>query len=302
MRPSRIWRSKARRIINVASISGRTVQVASSPAHGAAKAGVIQLTRFLAYQLGPDGITECNRADYHAYTAGCGAAQLRPRSNASQRRSHCDALAVPEDRAGNALSRLRRRRQHQRCGVDINGGRVVMMMRRSTRLPWIQSIRWRSANEHLACLASTRRMHARRAQALHRRFRVEAADAARSTRRQRQRQDEPAAPAVDCRAGFRTYRVERQRHPCRARNTVLKSPISDTSMRSKTRLSGLENLLFSARIAGLVCDAASADRALHELGLSDFRHLPCKVLSQGQRRRGACAPAPERGKAAVDTR
>ena len=57
----------------------------------------------------------------------------------------------------------------------------------------------------------------------------------------------------------------------------------------KDELSGLENLLFSARIAGLVCDAASADKALHELGLSDFRHLPCKVLSQGQRRRVALA-------------
>lgn len=57
----------------------------------------------------------------------------------------------------------------------------------------------------------------------------------------------------------------------------------------KDELSGLENLLFSARIAGLVCDAAGAHKALHELGLSDFRHLPCKVLSQGQRRRVALA-------------
>ena len=57
----------------------------------------------------------------------------------------------------------------------------------------------------------------------------------------------------------------------------------------KDELSGLENFLFSARIAGLVCDTASADQALHELGLSDFRHLPCKVLSQGQRRRVALA-------------
>ena len=57
----------------------------------------------------------------------------------------------------------------------------------------------------------------------------------------------------------------------------------------KDELTGLENLLFSARIAGLVCNAASADQALHELGLSDFRHLPCKVLSQGQRRRVALA-------------
>jgi 3-oxoacyl-[acyl-carrier protein] reductase len=50
-------RSKAGRIINVTSISGRTVHAASSPAYGAAKAGVTQLTRFLAYELGPHGIT-----------------------------------------------------------------------------------------------------------------------------------------------------------------------------------------------------------------------------------------------------
>ncbi len=49
--------SKAGRIINVTSISGRTVHAASSPAYGAAKAGVTQLTRFLAYELGPHGIT-----------------------------------------------------------------------------------------------------------------------------------------------------------------------------------------------------------------------------------------------------
>jgi 3-oxoacyl-[acyl-carrier protein] reductase len=49
--------SQAGRIINVTSISGRTVHAASSPAYGAAKAGVTQLTRFLAYELGPHGVT-----------------------------------------------------------------------------------------------------------------------------------------------------------------------------------------------------------------------------------------------------
>jgi 3-oxoacyl-[acyl-carrier protein] reductase len=49
--------SKAGRIVNVTSISGRTVHATSSPAYGAAKAGVTQLTRFLAYELGPHGVT-----------------------------------------------------------------------------------------------------------------------------------------------------------------------------------------------------------------------------------------------------
>ena len=50
-------RSAAGRIVNLTSISGRTVHAASSPAYGAAKAGVTQLTRFLAYELGPHGVT-----------------------------------------------------------------------------------------------------------------------------------------------------------------------------------------------------------------------------------------------------
>ena len=57
----------------------------------------------------------------------------------------------------------------------------------------------------------------------------------------------------------------------------------------KDELSGLENLRFSARVAGLVSTAASADAALRELGLDGFQHLPCNALSQGQRRRVALA-------------
>ncbi len=50
-------KSAAGRIINIASISGRTVHATSSPAYGSAKAGVIQFTRFLAYELGQYNIT-----------------------------------------------------------------------------------------------------------------------------------------------------------------------------------------------------------------------------------------------------
>ncbi len=57
----------------------------------------------------------------------------------------------------------------------------------------------------------------------------------------------------------------------------------------KDDLSGLENLQFAARTAGIVASAASADTALRELGLNGFQRLPCKTLSQGQRRRVALA-------------
>ena len=57
----------------------------------------------------------------------------------------------------------------------------------------------------------------------------------------------------------------------------------------KDDLSGLENLRFAARTAGIVASAASVDAALRELGLAGFQRLPCKTLSQGQRRRVALA-------------
>lgn len=57
----------------------------------------------------------------------------------------------------------------------------------------------------------------------------------------------------------------------------------------KDDLSGLENLQFAARTAGIVTSAARADAALRELGLDGFQRLPCKTLSQGQRRRVALA-------------
>ncbi len=52
-------KSPAGRIVTISSISGRTISSSTSPAYAAAKAGVIQLTRFLAYTLGEHGIT-CN--------------------------------------------------------------------------------------------------------------------------------------------------------------------------------------------------------------------------------------------------
>ena len=57
----------------------------------------------------------------------------------------------------------------------------------------------------------------------------------------------------------------------------------------KDELTAAENLRFSALAAGLPAAAPAIDAALAKLGLGDYRDLPCKVLSQGQRRRVALA-------------
>ena len=57
----------------------------------------------------------------------------------------------------------------------------------------------------------------------------------------------------------------------------------------KDELTARENLRLSALASGLPASAADVDAALHKLGVDDFHHLPCKALSQGQRRRVALA-------------
>lgn len=57
----------------------------------------------------------------------------------------------------------------------------------------------------------------------------------------------------------------------------------------KDELSASENLRYAAGIAGVPINAESIAAALCQYGLEDFQHLPCKSLSQGQRRRVALA-------------
>lgn len=120
-------RSKAGRIINVASISGRTVFANSSPAYGAAKAGVIQFTRFLAYQLGPHNITANVIAPITTLTARVAA--LRTKEDVERIASQVPLrrLAIPEDHA-HAMLFLASDGAAYLNGVtlDINGGRVMM--------------------------------------------------------------------------------------------------------------------------------------------------------------------------------
>jgi 3-oxoacyl-[acyl-carrier protein] reductase len=120
-------KSKAGRIINVTSISGRTVHAVSSPAYGAAKAGVTQLSKFLAYELGPFGITTNNIAPLTTLT---------PRVKALRSQEDIDriALQVPmrrlatEDDHVYAMLYLASNGASFVNGttIDTNGGRIMM--------------------------------------------------------------------------------------------------------------------------------------------------------------------------------
>ena len=57
----------------------------------------------------------------------------------------------------------------------------------------------------------------------------------------------------------------------------------------KDELNAVENLRLSAQAGGLPVDGDAIDGALDKLGVRDYRHLPCRALSQGQRRRVALA-------------
>ncbi len=120
-------RSKAGRIINVSSISGRQVTVASSPAYGSAKAAVIQLTRFLAQQLGPDGITANAIAPITTLTPRVAALRTEPELKRIASLVPLKRLAEPEDHA-QAMLFLASDAASYLNGItlDVNGGRIMM--------------------------------------------------------------------------------------------------------------------------------------------------------------------------------
>ena len=120
-------RSKAGRIINVSSISGRQVTVASSPAYGSAKAAVIQLTRFLAQQLGPAGITANAIAPITTLTPRVAALRSEAEVERIASLVPLKRLAEPEDHA-QAMLFLASDAAAYLNGItlDVNGGRVMM--------------------------------------------------------------------------------------------------------------------------------------------------------------------------------
>jgi 3-oxoacyl-[acyl-carrier protein] reductase len=120
-------RSKAGRIINVSSISGRQVTVSSSPAYGSAKAAVIQLTRFLAQQLGPDGITSNAIAPITTLTPRVAALRTEAEVERIAALVPLKRLAEPDDHA-QAMLFLASDSASYLNGItlDVNGGRVMM--------------------------------------------------------------------------------------------------------------------------------------------------------------------------------
>ena len=120
-------RSNGGRIINVASISGRTVTSTTSPAYSASKAGVIQLTRFLARELGPSNITVNSIAPITTLTPRVAALRTEEEIERITAQIPLRRLPAPEDHAL-AMLFLASAGAANISGIalDVNGGRVMM--------------------------------------------------------------------------------------------------------------------------------------------------------------------------------
>lgn len=120
-------RSRAGRIINVSSISGRQVTVASSPAYVSAKAAVIQLTRYLAQELGPHGVTANAIAPITTLTPRVAALRTEAEVGRIAALVPLKRLAEPEDHA-QAMLFLASDAAAYINGItlDVNGGRIMM--------------------------------------------------------------------------------------------------------------------------------------------------------------------------------
>jgi len=120
-------RSKAGRIINVSSISGRTISSTTSPAYSASKAGVIQFTRFLAFQLGQHNITSNAIAPITTLTARVVALRSEAEIEKIASQVPLKRLATPDDHAQAMLFLASDAASYiNGVALDVNGGRIMM--------------------------------------------------------------------------------------------------------------------------------------------------------------------------------
>jgi 3-oxoacyl-[acyl-carrier protein] reductase len=119
--------SKAGRIINVSSISGRTISSTTSPAYSASKAGVIQFTRFLAFQLGQYNVTANAIAPITTLTARVVALRTEAEIERIASQVPLKRLATPEDHAQAMLFLASDAASYiNGVALDVNGGRIMM--------------------------------------------------------------------------------------------------------------------------------------------------------------------------------
>jgi 3-oxoacyl-[acyl-carrier protein] reductase len=115
------------RIVSIASQAGRAVVGRSSVSYGVAKAGVVHLTRFLARELGPYGITANAIAPGTTLTERVAAFRPPEEVQAIADQTPLGRLATPEDHAAATLY-LASDGAAFVTGVclDVTGGRVMV--------------------------------------------------------------------------------------------------------------------------------------------------------------------------------
>lgn len=109
-------------------------------------------------------------------------------------------------------------------------------------------------------------------------------------RRQRQRQDQPAAHAL--RAGLSVRRrgaLGRARHSLAARGIRQPDALPRSTNGVKDDLAAWEDLVVATTLGGQPVTREAAYQALEQLGLGQAADLPKRALSPGQRKRVALA-------------
>ena len=115
------------RIVNFSSQAGRTIVGVTHPAYGTAKAGVIQLTRFLAKELGPHGITVNAIAPSTTLTERVAAFRTPEQIQAAGAETPLGRMSQPDDQAAVTLFLASDSAGFMTGAcLDVNGGRIML--------------------------------------------------------------------------------------------------------------------------------------------------------------------------------